>query len=260
MTVPVVIPFYKNEQQLDKCREHLKAQTVGVKVFIYDNSDDNIYFTRAINAGLRAFLEQEPEPPYIVILNQDMYLEPQAIEEMVRFMESKPDCGIGMPLQLSDKDPNEVIFGGGVATYPIGTAVVGPVDTFSEDAQIRWASGCCWIMRVRMIRDIGLLDENMQLVGSDSDYCFMARSRGFQVWNIVRARGIHEGGASTYEGSPELRARKLLDMDYYVRKWVTGELFHFLNHPTVPATREELEEPITHIRGQIERAEKLLKG
>ncbi|HUV66628.1 MAG TPA: hypothetical protein VMW24_22265, partial [Sedimentisphaerales bacterium] len=64
MTVPVVIPFYKNEQQLDKCREHLKAQTVGVKVFIYDNSDDNIYFTRAINAGLRAFLEQEPEPPY----------------------------------------------------------------------------------------------------------------------------------------------------------------------------------------------------
>ncbi|HUV64796.1 MAG TPA: hypothetical protein VMW24_12925, partial [Sedimentisphaerales bacterium] len=70
----------------------------------------------------------------------------------------------------------------------------------------------------------------------------------------------HEGGASTYEGSPELRARKLLDMDYYVRKWVTGELFHFLNHPTVPATREELEEPITHIRGQIERAEKLLKG
>jgi len=260
MPVPVVIPFYKNQAQLDKCLEHLRAQTLAVKVYIHDNSEENIYFTRAINAGLRAFLEDDPQIPYIVILNQDMYLEKNAIEEMVLFMESKPRCGIGMPLHLSKDDPDEVIFAGGVGAYPIGTAAVGPVASFPKNAQVRWASACCWIIRTAMVREIGLLDENMQLVGSDSDYCFTARSRGYEVWNIVKARGVHEGGASKCYGSPELQARKVLDMDYYVRKWVTGELFQTLNHPTVAATREELHEHIENIRGQCEQLIKLAKG
>ncbi|HUV65524.1 MAG TPA: glycosyltransferase [Sedimentisphaerales bacterium] len=251
MPVSVVIPFYKNRVQLDKCLEHLRQQTCSVQVYIHDNSDENIYFTRAINIGLRYFLEQTPSEPYIIILNQDMYLEPQAVEEMVSFMDATPDCGIGMPLQLSHEKPNEVIFAGGFAAYPIGTAGCGPLDDFQENRQIRWASACCWIMRTRMLREIGLLDENMQLIGSDSDYCFMARSRGFQIWNIVKARGIHEGGASKVFGSPILHTRKVLDTDYYARKWITGELFEVLNHPDVPATREALAPDIDNIRGQV---------
>ncbi|MHC4156224.1 MAG: glycosyltransferase family protein [Planctomycetota bacterium] len=240
--------------------EHLRNQTLGVKVYIHDNSEENIYFTRAINAGLRAFLDDDAHTPYIVIINQDMYLEPNAIEEMVRFMESKPECGIGMPLHLSKDNPEQVIFAGGVGAYPIGTAAVGPLAVFRENAQVRWASACCWIIRTAMIAEIGLLDENMQLVGSDSDYCFTARSRGYEVWNIVKARGVHEGGASKRYGSVELQARKVLDMDYYVRKWVTGELFQFLNHPSIAATREELSEHIQNIRGQCAELARQAKG
>ena len=101
--IPVVIPFYKNREQLDKCLEHLRNQTVHVQVYIHDNTDENIYFTRAVNVGLRAFLKNDPQEPYIIILNQDMYLEAGAVEEMVKFMVGTPDCGIGMPLQLSSK-------------------------------------------------------------------------------------------------------------------------------------------------------------
>jgi GT2 family glycosyltransferase len=248
--IPVVIPFYLNHRQLDKCIEHLRNQTVKVQVYIHDNSEDNIYFTRAINVGLRAFMQSEPLNPYIIILNQDMYLESDAVEEMVRFMDTMPDCGIGMPLHISPNNPNEVIFGGGLATFPIGTVGCGPLDTFSENHQIRWASACCWIMRTSMIREIGLLDENMQLVGSDSDYCFTARSRGFQIWNIVKARGVHEGGVSKEHGEPHIYMRKVLDMDYFCRKWITGELYSFLSHPTVPSTREDLADEIANIREQ----------
>lgn len=251
MAIPVVIPFYKNRVQLDKCLEHLRQQTRSVQVYIHDNSEENIYFTRAINIGLRYFLTQTPDEPYIVILNQDMYLEPQAVEEMVAFMDATAECGVGMPLQLSHKDPNEVIFAGGVAAYPIGTAGCGPLEEFNKNFQIRWASACCWIMRTRMLREIGLLDENMELIGSDSDYCFMARSRGFQVWNIVKARGIHEGGVSKVFGSPELHARKVLDLDYYARKWITGELYELLSYHDVPSTREALAPDIENIRGQV---------
>jgi len=251
MPVPIIIPFYKNRKQLDKCLEHLRNQTCSVQVYIHDNTEQNIYFTRAINIGLRYFLAQTPTEPYVIILNQDMYLESQAVEEMVAFMDATPECGVGMPLQLSHEDPNEVIFGGGVAAYPIGTAGCGPRKEFQKNMQIRWASACCWIMRTRMMREIGLLDENMQLVGSDSDYCFTARSRGFQIWNIAKSAGIHEGGVSKAFGSPELQARKVLDMDYYARKWITGELYELLAHPDVPSTREELIADIENIRDQV---------
>ena len=250
MPTPVVIPFYKNREQLDKCLEHLVQQSVKVQVYIHDNSEENIYFTRAINAGVRAFLQSAPNEPYIIILNQDMYLESDAVEQMVAFMDATPDCGIGMPLQISPKNPNEVMFGGGLATFPIGTVGCGPLQSFKESHQIRWASACCWIMRTAMVREIGLLDENMQLVGSDSDYCFTARSRGFQVWNIVKARGAHEGGVSQRHGPPDIYARKVLDMDYFARKWITGELYGFLSHPTVPSSREALADDIENIRSQ----------
>jgi len=253
--VPVVIPFYKNRRQLDKCLEHLREQTVKVEVYIYDNSEENIYFTRAINVGLRHFLAKEPNGRYIIILNQDMYLQPEAVAEMVKFMDSRPDCGIGMPLQLSEKDPSEVIFAGGLGAYPVGTTGIGRLKVFTDNSQIRWASACCWIISTRMIREIGLLDENMQLVGSDSDYCFTARSRGFQIWNIVKARGVHEGGASKEHGAPELYERKVRDMDYYARKWITGELYQFLSHPEVRTARENIMPYVMKIREQFNKIE-----
>lgn len=258
--ISVVIPFYKNRRQLDKCLGHLRNQKQKVEVYIHDNSEENIYFTRAINVGLRHFMQSEPNQPYIIILNQDMYLQPDAVEEMVKFMDSRPQCGIGMPLQLSENDPEQVIFAGGLSAYPTGTTGVGKLTVFTENSQIRWASACCWIMRTRMIREIGLLDENMQLVGSDSDYCFTARSRGFQIWNIVKARGVHEGGASKDHGSPELYERKIRDMDYYARKWITGELYQFLSHPDTETGKEQIMPYIGKIREQFNEIERIKNG
>ena len=52
-TLLAVIPFYKNQRQLDTCLAHLQAQTHPVTPWIHDNSTDNLGFTKAINLGLR---------------------------------------------------------------------------------------------------------------------------------------------------------------------------------------------------------------
>lgn len=249
MAIGIVIPFYKNRQQLDKCLLHLRAQTLPVEPYVHDNSDDNIYFTAAVNKGLHHFMNLHDRSEHIIILNQDMYLENDAVKEMVKFMDHTPDCGIGMPLQLSVENPNFVIFAGGVQAFPIGTVAVGPVDTFKENRQIRWGSGACLILRKSMIQEIGFLDENMKLVGSDSDFCFTARSRGWQIWNIIKARGVHEGGVSVEcYGSIELNLIKANDMDYYARKWLTGELYRQLTHPLVDCRKETVDGQLSYIR------------
>ena len=76
-----------------------------------------------------------------------------------------------------------------------------------------------------MIQEIGLLDKNFVFLGSDSDYCFTARSRGWQVWRIARARGIHEHGGSGSAADLKLGILKLNDMIYFGKKWLTGDLY-----------------------------------
>jgi len=245
--IPAIIPYYKNKSQLEKCVSHLEAQTAEVEVFVRDNDTDNVYYTAAVNEGIRKYLSWPST--YILVLNQDMYLEPAAVQEMAAFMDSHPDCGIGAPLQLYGQNPEYVIFAGGCEAFPMGKHQHGPLREFTQDKQILWANGACMILRKEMIQEIGLLDENYIFIGSDSDYSFTARSRGWQVWRIARARGIHEHGASGKLGDPKIELLKIKDMIYFGRKWLTGEAYRELSHEGAKLTPEI----IAGIMGELRR-------
>lgn len=164
----------------------------------------------------------------MLMLNQDMYLEHTAVEKMIAFMDFHPRCGIGAPLQLHSGNPGYVICAGGCEAFPMGKHEHGDLKEFTENKEIPWANGACMILRKEMIQEIGLLDENYLLIGSDSDYCFTARSRGWQVWRIAKAKGIHEQGASGRLGDLNIELMKIKDMLYFGRKWLTGEMYRDL--------------------------------
>ena len=237
--VPVIIPFFRRKDQLDKCLAALQHQTWPVEVFIRDNTEDNIYFTAAVNEGLRRCMDRSFD--YALVLNQDMYLEPDAVEAMVRSMEAHPACGIGAPLQLAADDSDRVICAGGCQTFPAGRHLHGRLSDFRRDAEILWANGACMMLRKAMIREIGLMDENLVFIGSDSDYSFTARARGWQVWRIAAARGIHEHGASGQISSLEIEELKLGDLLRFGRKWITGGKYWELAHPDDPSPQQAAE-------------------
>ena len=230
--VPVVIPFYKRQDQLNRCIAALKAQTWPVEIFVRDNTEDNVYFTAAVNQGLARHLDRPVD--YLMLLNQDMYLSPDAVERMVAFMDGHPRCGIGAPLQIAADNPQTVIWAGGLEAFPVGRHETGRLVDFQEDRQIGWANGACMILRKEMVRDIGLLDQNLAFIGSDSDYCFTARSRGWQVWRIASARGVHEHGVSGRISDLGIEAVKMDDLIHFCRKWLTGNLFEELAHEKDP--------------------------
>ena len=47
--IPVIIPYYRQKDQLDKCIANLKNQAIELEISIQSNNDINIYFTAAIN-------------------------------------------------------------------------------------------------------------------------------------------------------------------------------------------------------------------
>jgi len=243
--IPVIIPFFKNRTQLNKCLSHLENQTMPVEVYIRDNTEDNIYYTAAINEGMRHFLDKPAT--YILLLNQDMYLEPDAVQEMVNFMNHNPGCGIGAPLQIHPSDPDYVIWAGGFEAFPLGRHLHGPAHQFKTDAPVHWANGACMIVRKRMVEEIGLMDKNLVFIGSDSDYSFTARSRGWEIWRISAARGVHDHGASGKSDNPIIEMLKLKDMLYYGRKWLNGDLYRKMALEGPQLTPERIDELVQQL-------------
>lgn len=243
--IPIVIPAYKAPEKLKKCINHLNAQGVESDIFVWDNTKDNVFFTAAVNGGIQKFLDI-PGWEYILTINQDMYLNPNAMKEMIKFMDSHPRCGIGMPIELGGE--NYASFAGGMDAFPKGRCYHGRAELYWVSKKITWASGGCVILRRKMIQEIGLLDSNLRFICSDSDYCFTARARGWEVWRISKAQGVHDHGmANTPDCGYELNTIKIDDMLYFIKKWLTGKLYRELAYPGEDNSPERVDKEIVDL-------------
>ena len=229
MSVGIVIPFYKKSEQLKKCNEALSKQTYkDIETFIHDNSENNLGFTKAVNIGLRKYLNKT----YTIVLNQDCYLKPDAIEKMVKFMDEHTNCAIGGIKQISVNNPDFILHGGCTMAFPQGRHIIGSQGRkdCSVSLKMPWVNGAVLIVRNSLIPEFGLMDENFFLIGSDSDWCYAARQRGCEVWYIAEAECSHEDdGISKVSSDLALTARMRLDMVYFADKWITDGCFRELS-------------------------------
>lgn len=256
-TIPVIIPYYRAPEALKKTIACAQKQVgVETEIFVRDNSEDNILFTRAVNEGLRKYCYKD-QYKYCLILNHDAYLNPDALISLVNTMEADPEVGICSPVQ---RDTEGVItWAGSMEAYPWGQAICGEVnDLPKEPFATYWANGACMLISTRMVREIGLLDENMQFICSDADYSFTARSRGFHVVVDPHATVIHKANSSagTNRGFNTLiNHAKLKDHLYFSQKWVSGDLYKSISHEGKNLTPEFIQEKIRYAENLIRKIE-----
>ena len=221
--IPVIIPFFKDHNALNEAKESLAIQKIATEIFIRDNTNDNILYTKAINEGLRKFCFSNFHD-YILVMNQDANLSPNCLEVLFKTMEDNPKCGIATPVAV-DSQGNSTWYGG-LEAFPWGRhRTKANKDKEFEPFHTPWANGACMMFRVNMIKEIGLLDENMRFICSDADYSFIARSRG---WEILVAPGAiieHALGASASLENDWLNKVKLADQIYFGEKWLSGDLY-----------------------------------
>ena len=255
--VPVIIPYYKEQDKLARCLAHLRAQSYrDLDVFVRDNSDDNIYFTAAVNEGLQKFC-YVPEIRYVAILNQDAYLAPRAIELLVSFLDQRPEAGIACPLQVMG---GEVQWGGALQAFPVGVHRQDPLESYSAPCETPWANGAALIIRTQVVREVGLFDRNMRFICSDVDFSFTARARGWKIYLVPQARCEHSLTGSRSTRNFPLELIKVNDLLYFARKWVSGELFRVLSHEGASLTRTEIRMEIDKMEKARAALEGILKG
>jgi GT2 family glycosyltransferase len=210
--VPAIIPYYRNQNELSTCLAALKGQTgVATEIFVRDNSEDNILYTKAVNEGLRKFAFTS-DYDFILVLTQDAFLKENALDELVSALEKDSSIGIASPIQVDES--GKPTWAGSLRAYPWG---VHNVDPASNDIPFAtpWNNGACFLLRISMIREIGLLDDNMLFIFSDCDYSFTARSRGWGTHVVPTAICEHRLKASATIASPQMTAVMLADQLYF---------------------------------------------
>lgn len=222
--VCIVIPHYKAPEALKIAIAHLQKQRgVQTEIFVRDNSEDNILFTRAVNEGLRKFAYNDAYD-YVLVLNQDANLHEECLQQLVNALNQNPQAGICAPIALSsDKSVN---WAGSAEAFPWGRHIGYNLTQLPKTPfETYWINGACMLLRTSMLREIGLLDENMKFICSDADISFTARARGWKCLVVPSAFVEHELGGSASTTNAWLNKIKLEDQLYFARKWLTGEVY-----------------------------------
>jgi GT2 family glycosyltransferase len=248
--VGIVIPYFRAPEKLQACLAAIQAQEgVQTEVYVRDNSENNILFTRAVNEGLMQFCFSGRHD-YVLVLNQDAYLRPSCLSKLVQSMQLLPKVGIACPIQLSSD--NQPSWTGSLDAFPAGIHARSSLHPLPSPSPTYWANGACMLLRSAMVREIGVLDKNMRFICSDSDYSFTARSRGWEVLVVPSAQVEHSLDSSGTLGSDWLVQVKLQDVQHFIHKWLNGNLYRQLAFEGPTLTPEFVQNHLNQVVQTIE--------
>jgi N-acetylglucosaminyl-diphospho-decaprenol L-rhamnosyltransferase len=172
--------------------------------------DVNLGFTGGNNAVIRPALQSPDPPQYVLLLNPDTLVRPQAFKALVDFMDRNPKIGIaGSGMENPDGSPQCSAFRFQSALGELeGNSQLGLISRLlrrwavsppvvDHSFQTDWVSGASMIIRRRVFGDIGLLDEGYFTYFDDVDFCFNARKKGWPTWYVPSSKVIHLAGQST---------------------------------------------------------------
>ena len=167
-------------------------------------------FTGGNNVILRPALASADAPRYFLLLNADTIARPGALKALVDFMDAHPQVGMaGSRLESLDGVPRSTAFRFYSAASEFESALrLGVVSRLlhrwattqplpDRPSPTDWTSGASLLIRREVLREIGLLDEDLYTYFDDIDICLRARRAGWPTWLVTQSHVVHLGGQTT---------------------------------------------------------------
>jgi GT2 family glycosyltransferase len=161
----------------------------------------NLGFSGGNNAGIRHALERGAE--WVVLVNNDAVLAPDAIERLRAAAAARPAAGMLAGKLFFDEPPDRIWFAGqrfwpalGYSGRPRG---YGRSDAprYRRPGPTDRAVGAFMAVSRRLIDRVGALDDDLFAYGEDVDWSLRAREAGFEVWFVPDAIAWHRVSGST---------------------------------------------------------------
>ncbi len=232
-SVDVVVVTWKARDMLDRCLEHLAAaRTERTRVIVVDNASgdgstdlarrhpavdavientENVGFGRAVNAGAAA-----GDGEVIVLVNNDLFVEPGFVEAIVAPLGEDPRCGMVAGHTLlpdgAGTDGFGVCLGPGLETYNRGRGDL-------PHGLLAGPSGGAAAYRREAFDAAGGFDDRLFAYSEDVDLLLRLRLAGWTAAAALDARGVHLGGATTGVDSPFQRRLAAFGRGFTLRRF-----------------------------------------
>ena len=176
---------------------------VGIMAF-----DRNYGFAEGYNRAIA-----EVETPYVLLLNDDVEVEPGWLKPMLDFMETHSDVAACQPKVLSEQQRDTFEYAGACGGfvdylgYPFCRGRMFDVvekdeGQYDEPIPVFWATGAALFVRTQVYREVGGLDARFFAHQEEIDLCWRLRSRGYGIWCIPQSVVYHVGGGTLSKSNP----------------------------------------------------------
>jgi len=261
----IIIVNYNVQRNLRQCLQSISRsrKEVSLETIIVDNNSNdgsiemvkeefpevelvencqNLGFAKAINQGLK-----ESEGRYLLLLNPDTIVLPDALGKMVEFMDGNPQAGaLGCKLLNSDGSLQQSCRSFPTLTTAFfentGLEKLFPRNKFigrhrmgywghNDIREVDQPTGAALMVRREIISQVGLMDEQFYMYYDDVDWCYRIKRKGWKIYFIPLAQIIHYGSQSSRSNMPEMKIQRYKSRHKFFRKhygmlseWIVKQL------------------------------------
>ncbi len=160
---------------------------------------ENLGFAGGANLAIREAMEDGAD--YVLLLNNDVTVDPQFLDEMVRAAEGRPDAAALCPKIYFRDRPTVICSTGGRVNAWAGVArQVGRGEQdrgqYERVAARDYADGACMLIKREALERVGLLDEEYFAYWEETDWCARAAEAGYGSYYVPAAHVWHKTARS----------------------------------------------------------------
>jgi len=212
MATDIIIVSYKDEPELKICVSSIEKYCTDYKLIIQDNNVNNLGFSAGVNACIK-----KSNSEWIWLLNSDAIVKNEMTQKaLIERFSYSPKVGIVGSMQIDFLNHDLIRHSGTFRAFPSGAHSGGYLSMGHGQipTKQKWVNFASVMIRRSIIPIVGLLDETMFLLYSDSSYCYSCRFAGLEVWYEPRSQVFHKLKVSK---DPTEWHQK--DMIAFMKKW-----------------------------------------
>lgn len=230
MSLSIVILNYNTKDLLRDCLEsifknHKPEITRGeYEVIVVDNASNdespkmvlnefpkvkliinpqNLGFAKGNNRGIK-----ETRGKYILLLNSDTLIEKGTLPVMVKYLEDNPEVGVATcRVELAGGSLDPACHRGfptpwASLTYFLGLERLFPksklfaqyhksYEDLKTPHEIDSPTGAFYLIRRKVVKEIGMLDEDYFMYGEDLDWSYRIKNAGWKIMFVPQVKIVH---------------------------------------------------------------------
>lgn len=209
----VIIVTYNGMKWLDRCLGSLRLSTIPIHTLVVDNassdgtpeyiaqhfpevelirSDENLGFGKGNNIGLRKAMAVNSH--YVFLLNQDAWIKPETIQNLIQVHKANPAYGILSPVHFhGSKDELEIKF----SEYASPANTPGLFsDLFMGNLKdvypTTFVNAAAWLISSDCLKEVGGFNPMFSHYGEDEDYVNRCQYKKIKIGIVPAATIFHD--------------------------------------------------------------------